>query len=325
MINHLSKTVHRNGIIVIGGIDMQDGVIENLNRLSLDRWSFDLNEEGELCINYDDEVKARITNNNEITINLHCERYFMVQPVNVDRCIGLLVSNLPRYYNLDITQRATNRQALPSIYLTAKPYDPAIIGVIVDYEKYERTYNVGNISSVSHQEDDLNRVLVTNRGTSAIWVCDINGYLKNGEYITSSGIPGYGMRQEDDVKHNYTIGKMTQECNFNPGFILMEKPVDFDENGPIYEPIKSVNQDIITDVEYEMKYINIDGKEVTLHDFTNDLQSIAGDGEDLYIFSEDQTKGRETKGRETRELRPDLLEHPNRTIFRTAKVGCSFT
>jgi hypothetical protein len=308
MIKHCGKTVHQNGMVVIGSIDMRDGVIENLNRLCIDKWSFDLNEEGELCINYEDEVRARITNNNEITINLHYERYFMVQPVNVDKCIGLLVSNLPRYYNLDITQRATD-QALPTIYLSDKTYDPTVMGVIVGYEKYERTLITGTIQSVCEQGDDLNRVLVTNRGTTTLWVCDINGSLQNGDYITSSGISGYGMRQEDNIKYNYTVTKITQNCDFKPGFIVMEKPVDFDDKGPIYEPIKSVNEDIITDVEYEMKYVDLEGNTSTLKDLVNDLKSICIE-EDIY---------------EDGEFREDLLCHQERSIFRVAKVGCCFT
>lgn len=308
MIKNYSKSVHENGMIVRGGIDMQDGVIKNLNRLCLNNWSFELNDQDELCINYGDEVKARITNNNEITINLHHERYFMVQPVNVDKCISLLVSNMTRYYNLDITQRPTS-QALSTIYLSSRPYDPTIIGIIVGYEKYERTLIHGNIESVHEQEDDLNRVLVTSQGTATVWICDVNGDLKNGDYITSSGIAGYGMAQNDDLKHNYTVCKITQNCDFKPGFIIMEKPIDFDSNGPIYESIKGIDSDIITDVEYEMKYINLDGKVVTVKEFTNDLQKLSENGQ-IY---------------EDKEIIPELLLHPERTIFRAAKVGCCFT
>lgn len=308
MIRHLGKTIHENGIVVEGSIDMRNGVITNLNKLSLNKWSLELNENGELCINHDKEVKARITNNNEITINLNCERYFMVQPINVDKCIGLVVSNLPRYYNMDITQRPST-QALPSIYLSNKPYDSTVIGVIVSYEKYERTITTGNIESVSQQEDDLNRVLVASQGTAAIWVCDVNGSFLNGDYITTSGIPGYGMRQDDDIKHNYTLSKITQNCDFQPGILILEKPVDFDEEGPVYEQIRSINNDVISDVEYESRYVNIDGKEVSVRDFVNDLQKLAGD-DDIYISGKD--------------IRLDLLTHPERSIFRAAKVGCIF-
>ena len=45
---------------------------------------------------------------------------------------------------------------------------------------------------------------------------DKNGNLESGDYITSCTIPGYGMKQNDDILHNYTVAKITMDCNFNP-------------------------------------------------------------------------------------------------------------
>ena len=41
-----------------------------------------------------------------------------------------------------------------------------------------------------------------------------SGNLENGDYITTCEIPGLGMKQDDDLLHNYTVAKITQDCDF---------------------------------------------------------------------------------------------------------------
>ena len=42
-----------------------------------------------------------------------------------------------------------------------------------------------------------------------------NGNLQNGDYVCSSSSQGYGMKQDDDVLHNYTVAKVTQDVDFS--------------------------------------------------------------------------------------------------------------
>ena len=58
------------------------------------------------------------------------------------------------------------------------------------------------------------RVRINSSGEGAIWICNINGNFENGDYITSSVIPGLGQKQNDDLMHNYTVGKITMDCTF---------------------------------------------------------------------------------------------------------------
>ena len=58
------------------------------------------------------------------------------------------------------------------------------------------------------------RLIVNSVGEGAIWVCNSNGNIENGDYITSSDHLGYGEKQEDDLLHNYTVAKATIDCNF---------------------------------------------------------------------------------------------------------------
>ena len=48
-----------------------------------------------------------------------------------------------------------------------------------------------------------------------MWVVNTGGNIENGDYITTSALPGYGMKQDDDLLHNYTVAKITQDCDFD--------------------------------------------------------------------------------------------------------------
>ena len=52
-------------------------------------------------------------------------------------------------------------------------------------------------------------------GAIATALTNINGNIENGDYITTSDIAGYGMKQDDDILHNYTVAKATMDCTFD--------------------------------------------------------------------------------------------------------------
>jgi hypothetical protein len=58
------------------------------------------------------------------------------------------------------------------------------------------------------------RLIINSVGEGGIWVCNSNGNIENGDYITSSDYLGYGEKQDDDLLHNYTVAKATIDCNF---------------------------------------------------------------------------------------------------------------
>ena len=62
---------------------------------------------------------------------------------------------------------------------------------------------------------DDNRVFINSLGEGMMWVCDKSGQIENGDYITSSNVKGYGALQDDDLLHNYTVGKITQDEDFS--------------------------------------------------------------------------------------------------------------
>ncbi|HOC69673.1 MAG TPA: hypothetical protein PKO23_12785, partial [Candidatus Hydrogenedentes bacterium] len=52
--------------------------------------------------------------------------------------------------------------------------------------------------------------IVNALGEGRVWVCDANGPVRVGDYITTSAVPGYAQRQDDDLLHNYTLGKVIE-------------------------------------------------------------------------------------------------------------------
>ena len=83
------------------------------------------------------------------------------------------------------------------------------------------------VTTMNKPEGD-ERVIVNSLGEGAIWITNINGNLENGDYITSSTAAGLGQKQDDDVLHNYTVAKITQDCDFSSG-------EEFEHNGNTYK------------------------------------------------------------------------------------------
>ncbi len=67
-----------------------------------------------------------------------------------------------------------------------------------------------NIRNNSRKE----RLMVNSLCEGGTWVCNSNGNIENGDYITSSDYLGYGEKQDDDLLHNYTVAKATINCDF---------------------------------------------------------------------------------------------------------------
>jgi len=74
----------------------------------------------------------------------------------------------------------------------------------------------GMVSSLIKKTDTNDYdTLVDTKGDTCIWVTDVNGPLESGDLVTSSNVsPGYAQKQGDDSVRNYTIAKVTQDCDF---------------------------------------------------------------------------------------------------------------
>jgi hypothetical protein len=119
-------------------------------------------------------------------------------------------------------------------------------------------------------------------GEGGIWVCNKNGNFENGDYITSSTVTGYGQKQNDDLLHNYTVAKITTDCDFTEIWVTTKKHKKtrdgylFDENNePIYENIVPSQ----THLKFKLRYLLPDGSQISEEEYTTKAMA----NEEVYI------------------------------------------
>ena len=200
--------------------------------------------------------------------------------------IGLIVcSNKNTYINMSNGIKKGNKaitinESLPVVSLSTKIKDKSCFGVISSSEDPEiRVEKYGCFCSPFEKEEGDIRIFINSVGEGAIWVTNKNGNLEAGDYITTSDIPGYGMKQEDDFLHNYTVAKITMDCNFNPEYIKKEtilKDVSginiLDVNGQIQFTNEEITNEEITNEKiyeyaYEIRYLDISGNIITKEEY----------------------------------------------------------
>ena len=71
------------------------------------------------------------------------------------------------------------------------------------------------ILGIIGHDPDKHSLGINALGEGRVLVCDKNGDINNGDYITSSDVLGYGIKQDDDILHSYTVAKITQKINWD--------------------------------------------------------------------------------------------------------------
>lgn len=210
--------------------------------------------------------------------------------------IGLSVSSTGKFINTANTLEVSINDSLPVCVITTTDNDKKVFGVLSDKEdtNSNREYSSGNFVSIyNKQNTNEQRMYINSVGEGGIWVSNKNGTLENGDYISSSTVPGYGTKQSDDLLHNYTVAKITCDCNFSTTQIVKQKlsvttTTDSDGN-----TTTSINYDTNGDVQYEddldsngsqqliypldTRFLLPDGTQITEEDYTR-----LGNGETVY-------------------------------------------
>ena len=170
---------------------------------------------------------------------------------------GLIVSaNKNKYINVDkdITTGSNAiqiSQSLPVVSLSNVVHDKACYGVISGSEDLDsRTYEQGTFVSVFQKQKGDTRAFINSLGEGAIWVSNIGGSLESGDYITTSNVAGYGQKQDSDSLKNYTVAKITMDCDFNPATqpiqqILRSNVVETYYLGNVHH-VKNVSHEFVT-------------------------------------------------------------------------------
>ena len=156
-------------------------------------------------------------------------------PEDFKERIGMIVVSEGEYVNISQdTTKPTINESLPKISLSTKTNQKTVYGVVSSVEDSSETIRkrtMGAFGTISAKKDT--RVIVNSLGEGAIWVCDINGTLENGDYITSCEIPGFGIKQDDDLLHSYTVAKITQDCDFDLSTTDYDV-IEFEHEGQTY-------------------------------------------------------------------------------------------
>jgi hypothetical protein len=144
--------------------------------------------------------------------------------------IGYIVRADGNYNNIeDGGSTPTIDDSMPVIELSDSNEDKKVFGVISSHEEgSERQFSVGAWVTCTGLTEGDERVIVNSLGEGAIWVTNLNGNLENGDYVTSSTAAGLGQKQDDDLLHNYTVAKITQDCDFSSG-------TEFEHGGETYK------------------------------------------------------------------------------------------
>eukprot|EP00873_Tetraselmis_striata_P027050 jgi/Tetstr1/447314/TSEL_034751.t1 len=137
--------------------------------------------------------------------------------------VGKIVVSSGVYNSLDGESTVTVDEAIPVLALSDKPYDPAVFGVVsaVQDDIENHVFCLGNMKFIKSKRDVDTRIRVNSVGEGCVLVCSANGPIRNGDLIVSSGVPGYGMRQDGDTIRNCTVAKATQDCDFEGGGLTL--------------------------------------------------------------------------------------------------------
>jgi hypothetical protein len=70
------------------------------------------------------------------------------------------------------------------------------------------------VISHSNTYSNNNEILVDTTGIGKVWVINTTD-IESGDYLTSSSINGYAMKQSDEILRSYTLSKSMTDCNFS--------------------------------------------------------------------------------------------------------------
>ena len=181
--------------------------------------------------------------------------------VCADQNTNITISGSIKKGNQAITQNET----LPYVSLSVKNNDKSCFGVIsASEDPNERVDRYGSFCTPFEKEKGDTRVYINSVGEGAIWVSNKNGELESGDYITTCDLLGYGVKQDSEFLANYTVAKITMDCDFNPRYVprpTIMKDASGENILDPYEQIQWTDEEdasgnIVYEYEYNILYVN---------------------------------------------------------------------
>jgi len=192
--------------------------------------------------------------------------------VCADQNTNISMSGSIKKGNKAITQNET----LPYVSLSTKNKDKSCFGIISDSEDpNERVDKYGGFCTLFEKEKGDTRVYINSVGEGAIWVSNKDGPLESGDYITTCDLLGYGAKQSDDILHNYSVAKITMDCDFNPRYVPRPTILKDASGENILDPYEQIqwtdevdsSGNVVYEYEYNIRYINSDAQIITYEEY----------------------------------------------------------
>lgn len=97
---------------------------------------------------------------------------------------------------------------LPTVRLSKVANDKTVFGVFIKEALPPKNH--------WHEKKTGERFAIVNAlGEGRVLVTNLNGNIEAGDYITTSSLPGYGQKQDDDILWSYTLGKAIENVDWD--------------------------------------------------------------------------------------------------------------
>jgi len=121
------------------------------------------------------------------------------------------------------------------------------------------------------------RVYINSVGEGSIWVSNKNGALESGDFITTCDLVGYGMKQDSDFLANYSVAKITMDCDFSPRYVPRQtilKDASGENILDAYDQLQWTDASGDYEYEYNIRYINPQSQIITYEEYDSSYDSI---------------------------------------------------
>ena len=267
--------------------------------------------------------KGYLRDNSDVTAIDFTGQHRSITNKNIDNSsVGLIVSCTGKYLNLDNSINPKISESLPEVKISNKNNDKKVFGVLSDKEDSEnsRKYNNGCWGSIYEKENtNEERIFINSLGEGAVWVCNINGNLENGDYISSCTVNGYGQLQNDDLLHNYTVAKITCDCNFSLTKIVKQKLKT------IKVMVDEVREKISDDEEDSTETVQVEKQEI-VYDDNGDVQyedDLDENGQQQMVY-EYETRFLDATGNQLDESDYNTRKTNGEDVYIACFVGCTY-
>jgi aspartokinase len=130
----------------------------------------------------------------------------------------------------ELINKLTVNDVITKVKLSSAPKQKSVLGVIsgnigntveensiptslAEYSQESNSYVISEVHQTIYNDNDV--LSINALGEGCINVCGENGDIEMGDYITTSSMLGKGMKQDDDLLHNYTVAKARENVTFS--------------------------------------------------------------------------------------------------------------